>query len=82
MDLKEEEGPHTPVFLPWAGCGLVTAEIGCLSQRFVDPDSFGLPQQLKAARRRVQALQKLHPASGAVICQIWLFWSTLALSSG
>lgn len=26
-------------------CGLVTAEMGCLSQHFVDPESFILPQQ-------------------------------------
>jgi len=76
---EDEEGP---ALLPPARCVSVAVEAGCLSQRFVDLDSFVLPQQPNAALRRVRDLWKLHPASGAALCQTWLFWSTLARSSG
>lgn len=79
LNLKAEEGPCIPV--PWAGCGVVAVGAGFLSWALVDPDSFVLPQQLNAAQRRVQDLWKLHPAPGAVICQTWLLWLTLASSS-
>lgn len=62
-------------------CGVVAVGAGSLSWGLVDPDSFVLPQQLNTAQRRVQDLWKFHPAPGAVICQTWLLWLTLASSS-
>lgn len=67
--------------VPWAGRGVVAVGAGFLSRGLVDADSFVLPQQLNTAQRRVWDLWKLHPAPGAVICQTWLLWLTLASSS-